>query len=76
ATLALSIAACRYAGHGEAAYIVLAVLFILCCLPALLFIRNKTPRLGSMIEHASGIWTIGMYLTLGGAPMLHKLLTS
>jgi hypothetical protein len=26
------------------------------------------------MEYSSALWTIAMYLTLGGAPMLHKLI--
>ncbi len=27
-----------------------------------------------MIETTAGLWTIGMYLTLGGVPMISRLL--
>lgn len=72
-TLALSIAASVFAGYGLLAYTILFVLFILCCAPALLFIKNKTRKNAKMIEYASGVWTITMYLTLGGVPMLKNL---
>jgi 4-hydroxybenzoate polyprenyltransferase len=73
-TLLLSIAASWFAAYGWIAYSVLCLFFFVCALPAALFIRNKTEKLSKMIEYASGLWTISMYLTLGGAPMIGKLL--
>lgn len=73
-TLALSIAASVFAGYGETAFFVLSIIFVVCALPALLFLRKRTPRLSKMIEYASAFWTISMYLTLGGGPMISKLL--
>jgi 4-hydroxybenzoate polyprenyltransferase len=73
-TLILSVAASVYAGYGILAYCVLGALFIICALPAALFLKNKTRKLSKMIEYASALWTVGMYLSLGGIPMLQKLL--
>ncbi|TND08139.1 MAG: 4-hydroxybenzoate octaprenyltransferase [Bacteroidetes bacterium] len=73
-TLALSIAASWFAGYGMLGYAILAGFFIICALPAFLFIQKKTEKRSKMIEYASALWTIGMYLTLGGVPMLSKLL--
>ena len=73
-TLILSMAASAYAGYGILAYIVLGALFIICALPGVLFLVNKTRKLSKMIEYASALWTVGMYLSLGGIPMLQKLL--
>ncbi len=73
-TLSLSIAASFFAGYGIAAFIVLGCVFMLCVSPAVLFLYNKTTRLSKMIEYASALWTIAMYLTLGGGPMISKLL--
>ena len=39
-----------------------------------LFLKYKTNKLSKMIEYASALWTIAMYLTLGGGPMISKLL--
>jgi hypothetical protein len=75
-TLSLSIAACVFAGYGMTAFIVLGAVFVLCSLPAFLFLKNKTHKLSKMIEYASALWTIAMYLTLGGGPMISKLLFS
>ena len=73
ATLALSVMASIFAGYGSVSFLVLSLIFVLCASPALLFLKNKTVRSAKMIEYASALWTIGMYLTLGGEPMLSKL---
>ena len=75
-TLSLSIAASVFAGYGKTAFIVLGIIFILCAFPALLFLQKRTEKLSKMIEYASAFWTISMYLTLGGGPMISKLLFS
>lgn len=73
-TCCLSIAASHYAGYGTIAFVILGTVFILCCIPALLFLKNKTEKLSKTIELTSALWTIAIYLTLGGIPMLKKLL--
>lgn len=73
-TLLLSSAASWFAGYGWIAYAILIGFFVLCSLPAFLFLSNKTVKRSKMIEYASALWTIAMYLTLGGVPMLTKLL--
>lgn len=73
ATLSLSIAAGVFAGYGMSAVIILSMVFILCALPACLFLKYKTEKLTKYIEYAAAIWTIAMYLTLGGGPMITKL---
>ena len=73
-TLVLSVLAALFAGYGRVALLVLGVIFVLCALPAILFLNKKNTRNAKMIEHASALWTIGMYLTLGGGPMLSRLL--
>lgn len=73
-TLMLSIAASVFAGYGHAVLAVLGVVFLICALPAVLFLRNKTIKLSKIVEYASALWTISMYLTLGAGPMISKLL--
>ncbi len=73
-TGALGIAACQFAGYGVTASIVLGIVFLLCNIPALLFLKNKTEKFSKAIELTSALWTIAMYLTLGAVPMLEKLL--
>ncbi len=72
-TLALSIAASVFAGYGITAFIILGFVFMLCSLPAFIFIKRKTEKYSKLIEYASALWTIAMYLTLGGAPMVSNL---
>jgi hypothetical protein len=73
-TLCLAIAASVYAGYGILAFSILGGFFVICALPAILFIQKKTEKLSKLVEHASGIWTLAMYLTLGGVPMLSELI--
>lgn len=73
-TMALAMAASWFAGYGWIAYAILSFFFVLCAMPAILFLNKKTKPLSKMIEIAAGIWTIAMYLTLGGVPMLTKIL--
>jgi hypothetical protein len=35
---------------------------------------NREQRRAKLIETAAGVWTIGMYLALGGLPMLIRWL--
>ncbi len=72
-TLLLSIAASVFAGYGMAAFIVLGSVFLLCSLPAFIFLKKKSKKVSKSIEYASALWTIAMYLTLGGGPMISKL---
>ena len=74
ATLLLSIAASHYAGFGLTAAVILGSIFIVCLLPALLFLKKRTEKNAKLIEYASALWAISMYLSLGGIPMLQKLL--
>lgn len=70
ATLVLSLLAAWYAHLGVFAYSILGALFILCCIPGILFLKNRNARFSKLIETSSIVWTIAMYLTLGGIPML------
>lgn len=74
-TLCLSTGAALYAGHGTWTYIILAMAFVLCTLPAQLFIQRPTKTFSKLIEYASAVWTIIMYLSLGGIPKLTELLS-
>lgn len=73
-TLLLSIAASVFAGYGNAVLTVLGVVFLICAIPALLFLRSRNVKLSKAIEYASAVWTIAMYFTLGAGPMISKLL--
>jgi len=73
--LICSIVASIYAGLGTLSVAILIALFLLSCIPAFLFLKKKTEKLSKMIESFSGLWTMAMYLTLGGIPMITKLLS-
>lgn len=75
ATLILSIAASYYAGYGWTAFFILTGVFSVCALPAIVFLKRKTNGLSKMIELSSALWTVMMYLSLGGIPMLIELLS-
>jgi 4-hydroxybenzoate polyprenyltransferase len=72
-TLLLSLSAATFAGYGNLSYTILIAFFLLCSTPAVLFIFKKTPQISKSIELMSALWTIVMYLTLGGVPMLRQL---
>jgi 4-hydroxybenzoate polyprenyltransferase len=73
--LICSITASVYAGLGNVAIIILIILFLFSSIPAWLFLKHKTEKLSKQIENFSGYWTMAMYLTLGGIPMVTNLTT-
>lgn len=73
-TLAFSMAASWYAGFSWIAYAVLTFFFILCATPGIIFINTQSAKYSKWMEYTSALWTIAMYLILGGATMLHKLI--
>ncbi len=73
-TLGWSVAASWFAGYGQTGLLVLGVVFVICALPAILFMNKMTVKNSKLIEYASALWTIAMYLTLGGVPMIAELL--
>lgn len=73
-TWLLSMAASYYAGYGVLAYVILTFLFVLNCVPAILFLNDRSSKRAKAIELTSAGWTIAMYLSLGGVPMLERLL--
>lgn len=73
-TFGFSVLASWFAGYGTTGFIILLFLLVLCSLPGILFLRQQSEKHSRLIEYASALWTIGMYLTLGGVPMVTKLL--
>lgn len=69
-TFALAFYALDYANLSLFSKVLLTVFFIAVAIPTLLFIKNPKPKLEKIIEVSSGLWTLGMYLILGGVPML------
>jgi 4-hydroxybenzoate polyprenyltransferase len=72
-TYLFSLAAAYYANYGTSSFIVLSVFLLLCSLPAILFLKEEKAKTAKFIEYASALWTIAMYLTLGGGPMINQL---
>ena len=73
ATLGFAAAAAYYAHHGTAVYVVLTSCFLFTLIPAILYLKNKSAKTAKAIEIASGLWTMAMYLTLGGIVKLIEL---
>ena len=73
-TFCLAVLAAHYAGYGKTGLLILSFFFIICSIPAILFINKKNSQTSKSIEWSSALWTIAMYLSLGGIPMLQKLL--
>jgi len=72
-TFCLAVFAAKYAGYGKTGLYVLSFFFIICSIPAISFLGKKNIKTAKSIELSSAFWTIAMYLSLGGFPMLHKL---
>lgn len=71
-TAVLAHRCCAAGGYGWTALPFLALCWLGCAAPALLFV--KTGRHAAKIETAAGIWTVCMYLLIGGVPMLAERL--
>jgi hypothetical protein len=65
-TLICSFLAARSAYLHSLTYMLLIVVFALCAAIGLLFLLKPTAKKAKWIEYASGIWTLCMYLLLGG----------
>ncbi len=72
-TFLLALLAAQYAGYGGQAWWILGAVFVACSLPGAAFLRNRSAKAAKAIEYASAVWTIAMYLALGGIPMLQHL---
>jgi 4-hydroxybenzoate polyprenyltransferase len=75
-TLILSIIAANFAGYGQTGFYFLVSAFFVCSIPAFIFLKKQTKKASKAIEISSAIWTIAMYLILGGIPMIQKLLSN
>lgn len=74
ATLGFAAAAAYYANHGVIVYVVLSICFALTLWPAMVYLKTKSAKSAKAIELASGLWTMAMYLTLGGIVKLIELI--
>jgi len=68
-TWILAMLAAYHAGYNRDTYIILCGFLLLSSIPALLFLKNKKAKYTKGIEIASGIWTVAMYLVLGGGQL-------
>ncbi|MEL6132049.1 MAG: UbiA family prenyltransferase [Bacteroidota bacterium] len=75
-TLGCSLFAAAYAGYGWWGYSCLISFCLFATLPGVRFWQHATPARAKYVEYAAGAWTVAMYLTLGGVPMLRALLLS
>lgn len=73
-TLSLATIAANYAQYGLPTFIVLLIIGLICIIPGFIFIKKPSKKAAKGVETMSGIWTIAMYLTLGGIPMLMNLI--
>jgi 4-hydroxybenzoate polyprenyltransferase len=73
-TFGWAVAASWFAGYGQTGLLVMGIIFLICTLPAVLFLRKMTAKNAKLIEYASALWTIAMYLSLGGIPMVTELM--
>jgi 4-hydroxybenzoate polyprenyltransferase len=65
--------AARRIEFAQAALVILGVLLVFCTVLAIRFLHSPQTNRAKMLEHASGIWTLCMYLTLGAIPLLLRL---
>ena len=65
-----SVLAASYAGFILAWILIFPFLVMFCALPAILFLISPNSKRAKWIENCSGIWTLCMYLFLGGLPFL------
>lgn len=73
-TFILANTACVFGNFGKIESIVsiccLIFFLVTCSIPAFIFLKNREQKIASKLETMAGIWTIGMYLSLGGIPMI------
>jgi 4-hydroxybenzoate polyprenyltransferase len=73
-TAGWAIAASWFAGYGLQGFITMLFIALLISIPAFLFLQKMTTKRAKFIEYASALWTIAMYLSLGGIPMVVELM--
>ena len=69
-TFIFALFACVYANLSGVSMIILMIVFVLCLIPASLFLYKKNAFLSKLIEIISLIWTIAMYLLLGAGQVI------
>lgn len=60
-----------YVSHSPTwSFYSVSAFFIVALIPPFLFLKTRNESHAKLIEHISGIWTIGMYLNIGALPYL------
>ena len=72
-TLVWALLAANFAGFGLGTYSFLVAVYLICVFLGWRFLQQYSPGRAKAIEIASGLWTLSMYLSLGGVPMLIAL---
>ena len=66
--------ACALGNFSKISHIItiicLIFFLIFCSIPALIFLKKREQKIAQKLETMAGIWTLGMYLSLGGIPMI------
>jgi 4-hydroxybenzoate polyprenyltransferase len=73
-TAGWAVAAVWFAGYGMQGFYTMLAIAVVISTPAILFLQKMTAKRAKMIEYASALWTIAMYLSLGGIPMMIEIL--
>lgn len=73
-TLLLALGAAHYASYASWSYLAFSLLFILCCIPAILFLKSPSEKMSKWLEYSSALWSLFMYFLLGAIPMLIDLI--
>lgn len=68
-TLVLAVLASKFARHSLLEQMILVALFVPCALTVAWFMISKTQKAAKSMEIAAGLWTLGMYILLGGLKM-------
>lgn len=73
-TAGWAVAAVWFAGFGMQGFYTMLIIAIVISIPAIFFLQKMTAKRAKLIEYASALWTIAMYLSLGGIPMAIEML--
>lgn len=72
-TAGLSIYAVHYVNHPSYIYFIIWIVFVLALIPAFAFLNKPHKKWAKGVEIAASVWTLVMYLSLGGIPMLIQI---
>lgn len=75
-TLMLAITAGAFADYEITTSWILLLIYLVCLVPAILFLKNPSKKHSKWIEVFAGVWTLLMYLTLGAGPMISNFINA